>query len=471
MLQGALGAKRGSLIVVDIDRRDGGIDYLILELTRVACFRRLDGRGADWRIINAPREAAASLLSSAGAWKFPALAAIIETPCLRPDGSVLDTPGYDDATCILFDPGGYEFGKLPQKPTRADALAALKVIADLVKDFPFVDPGSDVLDPTKTTSFSVVIAAILTALVRPSLRTAPLFAFSAPVMGSGKSLLADVVALIATGRPASMMTFTDDPDEERKRLLALLLGAAPIVCIDNIGVPLASDALCSVLTQSVFKDRILGASRAVEVPTVATFLATGNNLQIKGDLATRALACHLDPRCERPDERTFAVDLYSEVPKLRAKLVTAALTIARAYVVAGRPPQDVAPFGRFDDWSAMVREPLIWLGLTDPCKSRDTIVRQDPVAVTLSVLLEAWERCFGTSPTTVATAIETAAYAGDDAAALSEAIGSFSDRGQVNSVRLGKFISRHAGRVSGGLCFDTAGKDRRGIALWRVRRV
>ena len=37
---------------------------------------------------------------------------------------------------------------------------------------------------------------------------------------------------------------------------------------------------------------------------------------------------------ERPEEREFATDLHIDVPRRRAELVSAALTIVRAYIAA-----------------------------------------------------------------------------------------------------------------------------------------
>ncbi len=47
-------------------------------------------------------------------------------------------------------------------------------------------------------------------------------------------------------------------------------------------------------------------------------------------------------------------------------------------VVAGRPRQQVKPWGRFDHWSASIRQPLVWLGLPDPCKTRTVVLTEDP---------------------------------------------------------------------------------------------
>lgn len=72
-------------------------------------------------------------------------------------------------------------------------------------EFQFADPA---------TGISIALAATLTAVVRRSLRTAPLFAFDAPVMGSGKGLLVKIAALIATGRPAPLLSQGKDEAED-----------------------------------------------------------------------------------------------------------------------------------------------------------------------------------------------------------------------------------------------------------------
>lgn len=461
--QGGLMRSAGSLAIIDVDA-----DFLVLQLAKAACWRRYDGRSEGMKTVDPPREVATAMLAAAGLWRFPPLTAIIEAPTLRPDGGVIDRPGYDAATGLLFDPGATTFAAVPSMPTRADARAALRTIHGVLKGFPFADPGSAKAG-VATASFAVALAAVLTALLRPALRTAPLFAFTAPTMGSGKSLLVDVVSMISTGRPAAVMAFSGDSDEERKRLTAVLAHGAPLVSIDNVEVPLASDALCSVLTQSTFRDRVLGSSRMIELPTCATFTATGNNLALKGDLATRALACRLDPKCENPEHRRFNVDLYEEIPKRRAELVMAALVIVRAHIAAGRPPRRAPVFGRFEDWDAMVRAPLLWLGLADPCLSRQAVARADPIGDDLRRLLRAWEGCFGARPATIADAIDQLRLEGGEAEELRAAMGVFAEKGVVNARRMGRFVARHEGRIVDGLGFREHGEARLG-RLWAVER-
>lgn len=109
---------------------------------------------------------------------------------------------------------------IAERPTKEDALAALEILRTLFKGFPFANQESE----------SVAIAAVLTALIRKSITTAPLFGITAPKMGTGKSLLADAIALIATGKPNSVLSIAENEIEERKRLLSVLMEGDLMIC-------------------------------------------------------------------------------------------------------------------------------------------------------------------------------------------------------------------------------------------------
>src|SRR5207248_9220659 len=88
-----------------------------------------------------------------------------------------------------------------------------------------------------------------------------------------------------------------------------------------------------------------------------------------GDMSRRTLLLRLDPRCERPELREFETPDPRDVAlRDRPSLVVAALTIIRAFVNAGCP-RERPPLGSFDDWSKLVRDPLLWLGCADPVEA------------------------------------------------------------------------------------------------------
>ena len=77
-----------------------------------------------------------AVLSNDGKWVFPKVAGVIMTPTLRPDGSLLDTPGYDPST-ELYLSGALQLPPISPRPTRDEALDALATLKDLFSEFPF----------------------------------------------------------------------------------------------------------------------------------------------------------------------------------------------------------------------------------------------------------------------------------------------------------------------------------------------
>ncbi|MFD2135068.1 hypothetical protein ACFSLT_07185 [Novosphingobium resinovorum] len=166
-------------------------------------------------ITDPPRPVAATILSRDGEWQFPRLG-VITTPTLRPDGTILSTPGYDAQTqLLLMDPP--RLPAIPEQPTRADALKALAFLNALLDEFPFVDEASR----------SVALSGLITPVVRGAMQVAPMHVTSAPVAGSGKSYIIDLAAAISIGQRAPVMAAGRDEAETEKRLVSALLGGRP----------------------------------------------------------------------------------------------------------------------------------------------------------------------------------------------------------------------------------------------------
>jgi hypothetical protein len=168
------GSKTASWQLIEVTR-----PYLIEELCRAAQFLHYDKRAKKFVPIDAPDSVAEAYLHRPGHWKLPHLAAVVNTPFLRVDGSICETPGYDPASHILFKPETQIFPPIPQHPSKADAKVALSELYKLIETFPFKGAADR----------SVALAAMLTVLDRRSMSTAPLFGFSAPMARTGKSLL------------------------------------------------------------------------------------------------------------------------------------------------------------------------------------------------------------------------------------------------------------------------------------------
>jgi putative DNA primase/helicase len=375
-------------------------DDLVVMLSQIICWIRYDGRSHQDVNINCPLGVARTYLSQRGRWKVPTVHAIITAPTLREDGTILDQPGLDK-TGIYYDPRGVSFPTIPQRPTQADARAALNQILDSVREVPFV-----IEDGGTSMSRSIFFSAVLTGLIRASLPTAPLHAFSAPAAGSGKSILVNYVAYLMTGNVACIIAQGQTEEETEKRLGTALRYGDQIVSIDNCTQPIEGEFLCQAVTEPLLGLRILGKSERQKIANTALYTATGNNLVVVADMVRRTLRCTIDPNHEHPEDRTFTTprpDLLAATK--RAELVVAGLTVLRAYWCAGRPAQ-ATPLGSLEGWSMTVRDCLIWLGEADPCESIKITREEDPERLKVATLLRQWHEVIGSEPIRVDDLIE-----------------------------------------------------------------
>lgn len=342
--------------------------------------------------IDPPPQLLRQILSPGLARELNSLAAVITAPVLRPDGSVLQTPGYDPGTQLLFDPVEADFPEIPDTPSSAQIQAALSRLLDPFTTFAFVDRFAR----------GAFLAALLTAILRPALPTAPGFAFDAPVQGSGKTLLARSVATLATGTQPQIWPHTvgRDDEEVRKRLFAALREGTATLVWDNVTGTFDSAAFAAALTAPTLRDRVLGRSETMEIPNRALILLTGNNLTLAGDLVRRILPCRIDPKSETPFDREFKLDPVAHVQANRPRLVVDGLTLVRARL-ASSAPKAPGRMASFEVWDDLVRQTVCWLVsrqpglLGDPMDLVRKAQSQDPDREGLISLLDALEATFG----------------------------------------------------------------------------
>ncbi len=457
---------KGDIIVQRISRADGPTGTMAV---KVEALREHFGRAASfvsknkedvWEPCDFPTDHARAFLQR-GQWALPPLKSIANTPVLTHDGGLVTARGYDEATGVFLDvPGDGWPAPIPSNTTSEDVVAAHAVLVRPFAEFPF----------QLAHDRSVALAAILTILARNLFPHAPMFGFTATTRGTGKSLLVECAAIIGVGQQASMMQYVADEIELGKAIHATLLESAPLVCFDNIAIEVKSSALCTALTQTLYKRRILGIS-ATGTPstTGTTWLATGNNLNIAGDLTRRALICTLDAGTERPEERSFTLDLQSYVRAHRHELVAAGLTVLSSYLRAGCPQPNPAmkEFGGFEAWARIIRGALWWVGEADPCESREQLVDDDSDREDLGILLEILEQRF---PSQRFLASEVVDHAQFHATTLGRALYEFLGLDGVKSGRrIGNLFKSISGRIVGDLRLVPAGKKSHAI-LWRVER-
>lgn len=364
---------------------------LIERFTKAADWQKWSKTENKWTSVDCPKQVAESYLARDGNWRISSLLGVITAPTLRSDNTLITAPGYDEATGLVFDPLGVDFGEINTNPTKDDANSALSLIKDnLLKYFPFKTNADR----------SVAISGILTAVVRQAMPVAPMHAFDAPVAGSGKSMLVDVAALIATGHRAAVMASGDDghgDGEFEKRLAAAALGGDAIVSLDNLEQQLSGQLLCQLLTQHAVMIRPFRTLTNVMVPSTATYFANGNNLVVSGDLIRRVLVARIDPRVERPELERYPFNPLERAKEERVDFLKAALMIVLARIKHGGPAQE-DKLGSYERWSYLVRDALTWLGEPDPLSVMELTRSADPRLERLREMMSAWTITFGDRP-------------------------------------------------------------------------
>ena len=471
--------------VADGKARPVSADWLTDHMGRVCEFYRLkkkeDAQGntaTEEAPEDAPGIVARSILAKHGSRGFARLVGVVTAPTLRPDGSILDRPGHDADSGLFYWSELHQQPAIPAHVTPAEALQALRTLWHPVRMFPLVDDVAR----------GVVLHGLLTAALRASLPTAPGIGFDAPAAGSGKTLLARCIGILATGTDPAILPPADTDEETRKRLFSALREGHRVILWDNLREPLGNAALDSFLTAGTFADRILGASETAILPNRSIFIATGNNLRLTSDTCRRVLLARIDAETETPYTRDFSFDPAQEMTTHRVRLICAALAIVRAYITAGRPKVATGRTASFELWDDLVRQPLCWLSelvrehndndthpgdllptFSDPMQAAALAFEADPETVKHAALLDAWHTAFGAMPATVAQAIKKADAAPfHDSDPLREALEEIAGQGgKLNPRILGRWVEKMTGRRIGGMRFERAGV-RHKVTLWQV---
>jgi putative DNA primase/helicase len=148
----------------------------------------------------------------------------------------------------------------------------------------------------------------------------------------------------------------------------------------------------AMLTGDKVSDRLLGTNRNVNAPWRSVAVFTANNARISSDMRRRLLWIRLNTPAERPAEQTgwTIADLPSYMLEHRSRLLSAALTIWRAWYVAGKPEAPLLGRSAFTAW-ACVRHALMHAGLPDPWADLAPEIA-DVETETLRAVLCAWPK-------------------------------------------------------------------------------
>jgi hypothetical protein len=429
---------------------------LTRELSVAATWEKYDKRAQGWLRCDPPPRHAAILHDAQSFRYLPPLAGVARQPYFRePSGELITQAGYDKTTQRfgVFDARQFV---IPEATYHA-ARKALTLLEDLLTEFHFV----------AVTDKAAALAAIFTAVVRPTISLAPAFHVRAPVFGSGKTYLCELIGAFAGPGGNAKVSYPMTSEEATKVILSLLLTSPACVEFDDMDSDwLPHGTIKRMLTAETITDRILGVSKTATVSTRTLFLGSGNNVGPVRDLLRRVLTIHIDPRCATPATLTYRGSPVSKVRDQRGVYVAAVLTIIEAWRKAGSPRSKIESIVTYSGaWSEYCRYPLMWLDYPDPATGLLDQIRHDPDTDALSGLMTEWYASFGSTPTTVRKAVETAIH---HQPCLLDAMREFpvEERGEINRSKLGWLLKKNANRIVGGLEFQQGEAD--GRTAWRV---
>jgi len=349
-------------------------------------------RSADWiktqgdRTINTkpPKEAASELIVNPHK-DLPKLDSVITTPVFDRDWRLITQPGYHPENNLWFhQPGGTGSYAISGRPTPEEVEAALSLILDdLLVDFPF----------TAESDKAHAVAALLLPFVRWMFDgPTPIHLIEAPTPGSGKSLLAELISIIALGGSPGCTTLTSNEEENRKKLTALLSRGSSVISIDNLQGGLWSAQVAAAITAEIWEDRILGQTRMVTFQNRALWMVSANNPKLSMEIARRCIRIRIDPGDEQPWKRTgFKHDPIREWAKQnRRQLVQAILTLIQHWIMSGAP-HSCQTMGSFETWSRVIGGMIQQFGLPGFLDDTDEFYdAADPESGEWRAFVEAW---------------------------------------------------------------------------------
>lgn len=452
--------------------REDEEDRPIIEPLRPDSARNLLASSATWWRANRdgslagslpPAEIASALLAE-GRWALPSLAGIVETPVLRPDGTFLLAHSYDPATKLHLWNKTEPFPQIPASPSKQQTTEAVSLIDELLCDFPW----------DTTADRANAWAMLLTPLLRSIIGQVPLALIDAPEPGTGKGLLVKLAAIITSGRATGLMAWPSTDEELEKKVTAALISGSTMLIFDNVEGTIKSPTLAAVLTADSWQGRVLGRSEMITIPNRATWVATGNNIDVGGDLARRCYRIRLDAHQARPWARTGFKhpDIERWTTQNRPALLGALCTIIRAWWEAGKPkPAKHQPLGGYTSWSEIIGGILGHAGIDDFLGNMDAFhAISDREAQAWEGWLTTWQEMI-TAPMGVADLIAKMGEASGFRLreALPDDISGYWDTPSF-SRRLGHALRKRSGRHYGeaGLHLVEMPKDRRKISAYTV---
>lgn len=404
-------------------------------------------------------------------WGLDRLRGLVDGAAFLEDGTILTTEGYHpDAE--LYIRNGADISGL-KSPTQADASAALETLVDLLVDFEFVEARRESHE-------AAWLAAVLTILARPAIgrkHSTPMFLFDANQPGVGKTTLVELACQIAQGElpsPRPSPTGRNSNDQMRKAITSAARSGDPVIFFDNVKGTFGGAALELALTGKKWTSRILQKSEDWSGHLMVTWLATANNISLTRDMERRTLLCQIDTACEDPSERSgFKYPrIHRHVRHNRKRYLKAALTILRAWYVAGEPDQGLTAWGSYQEWSRIVRNAIVFAGGADPYLTREDLEKADRETSLLKAVLHNWPEGESFTATQLADGMESGELDTGTLQDGSAVVGPLEELlGTKSAAHVGRKLNWYRGDPVGGKRLERHEDPDSRVTKWRVKDV
>lgn len=275
---------------------------------------------------------------------YPKLNSVSTTPFFDCKGRLVSASGFDWETGVLLDT---DLGlDVPEVPTEEDVAGARKLIAEeVLGDFPFGGKKREEVVAAITGGEGIPAAAHALALILlPFVRAyitgpTPVNLVDKPAPGTGGSLFVQCATLISRGEAAVEYAMPTNNNELGKTITAVLIEGRGYLVFDNINHIVDSPELASAITSKIYGARILGKSATVDIPMKLTWIWTGNNINMSGEIRRRCVLIDLDTGMVDPTAREHRhEDLDAYIRENRADIVRACLILCRHWIANGCQP-------------------------------------------------------------------------------------------------------------------------------------
>jgi hypothetical protein len=338
-----------------------------------------------------PSNAALAAALARKEWaRLPPLYGIVGAPVLRRDGSLLQQPGYDEATGLYLG-SKVPLDVVPDEPTREQVQAARQfLLDDFLGDFPWTGPAD------KANYMGLLVTPILRSYLRTLI---PFGVVTSTMPGSGKTILTCGLGMLYGQR---VLTWPgSDEAELRKAITSVLADPVGVIIFDNLaeGTVIDSPALARLITDRQWADRILGKSATVAFDNDRVWAATGNNLRLGGDMRTRSVLVELNPNMPRPEERTgFAIpnlDQWILAAANQRKVLWHLLVLVTDWTRRDAPRAAGPTMRQFTTWAEAVRGFLAHHRIEGFLANAETVRDIDDDEADWTAFLAQWRKLFG----------------------------------------------------------------------------